>query len=334
MSHRNTVLLFLDMKNAVMRLNDVDAGQLFKCVLEYSESGQFDEHRYSEPALLIFEIIRQQIDRTNTQYDKICNKNTSNANMKKFMSIRNSTGYALKKYADIYQFIDSYNEVCSHTFGAVDISKSDDKTIELCLDAINYLNQNNIHYNTYFTICIEDKFLNGEKSSQFQHATFQYIIQRQRIEQILTINFNRVDKITANHKIESDPIIQQITTEFTTNIDTKFLFDSITIARDNHVNDKTIYNFFAASHGCYDSTLALFNENIAVLSNESLAKYIINNINALYKTDYDILKKCVMFFDNDEVMDSAKRILDENLNCHNAVKYLNSFLESSNVSRP
>lgn len=71
-------MLFTDQKEAICCLDDAEAGILFKALYGYAASG--DRPTFEDKALMsLFCMLRIQIDRSQSSYEKRCRANRANA---------------------------------------------------------------------------------------------------------------------------------------------------------------------------------------------------------------------------------------------------------------
>lgn len=73
MEKKKSFLLYIERKKELALLTDAQAGQLFKAIFEYVDSGT--EAEFSDLAMaLIFSVFKSQIDAASEKYDEICKK--------------------------------------------------------------------------------------------------------------------------------------------------------------------------------------------------------------------------------------------------------------------
>ncbi len=76
MANKTSFILFNELGEPVNNLSDEDAGKLFKAIFEYQNGGIVQD--LSPQAEMAFTFIRQQFDRSNEQYERICERNRAN----------------------------------------------------------------------------------------------------------------------------------------------------------------------------------------------------------------------------------------------------------------
>lgn len=75
--NKDTVLLFMEIRDSIDFLTDEDAGRLFKAILAYAEEGVIPD--FQGPLMSVFSLVKSQIDRGEEAYIEKCIKNRINS---------------------------------------------------------------------------------------------------------------------------------------------------------------------------------------------------------------------------------------------------------------
>ena len=75
--NKDTVLLFMEIRDSIDFLTDEESGRLFKAILAYAEEGVIPD--FQVPLMSVFLLVKSQIDRGEEAYIEKCIKNRINS---------------------------------------------------------------------------------------------------------------------------------------------------------------------------------------------------------------------------------------------------------------
>lgn len=162
-------------------------------------------------------------------------------------------------------FISTYNAICCNHFKNVSIEKLSAATLQKVKIAILFLNKQELTAEKYFKICISDNFLKSETFT----ATFNYLIEEDKIENILSLNneFTSSNSLSIDNEIYKDSLLTEIiknSSSEATQTNKKNLISRIKALRE-HISDDEIRLFI---HKKNNLTLTTRNIYLQELLNE------------------------------------------------------------------
>lgn len=102
MANKNSFIVWQELSDVIDRLNDEQAGQIFKAMLEYNRTAE--EPKLDAVLSIVFIPIKQSMDRNRKNYDEKCSKNKEN--IKKRWQKRDTNVYdRINENTNVYEAI-------------------------------------------------------------------------------------------------------------------------------------------------------------------------------------------------------------------------------------
>lgn len=258
MDKKQGFYLFTDIYTPLKRYSDQEAGQAFKAILTYVVEGEIDETAYSDKALVMYDMLKGQIDRTNKAFETKREANRQNGVL---------GGRPPKA---VISFVSIYNEITKGVYEKVSDKKRNMLKDDI-LKAIEHLDSEDISVTDYFKLCIEDTYL------KTNNAQFEFMITRGQISKVLHNNSEKrtLQKLAA--ETSKDSTIQTLISMHDEKTSSSLLIrlhEIINICRNNDISDEIIINYCSKFDSLQNAIQAL-GYDIPLLKSSTIAEIYI-----------------------------------------------------------